>query len=379
VNPVHVACVIGTRPELIKMAPVAHALAAAPQFRVSVLNTGQHRDLLAPLADWFGLRFDGDLAVMTEDQSLPSLTARLLESFEGYLETARPALVIAQGDTTTVLCAAMACYYRGIAFAHVEAGLRTFDLANPFPEELNRVVADQLARFHFCPTERAARNALAQGAPAAGVIVTGNTVIDALHYTLARLERLPAAPRHDVLLTAHRRESFGAPLEGVFAAVRRLADEYPDLRVLYPVHPNPGVRGPAHALLGGHPRITLTEPLGYPELVRAMRDARFILTDSGGIQEEAPALGRPVLVLRRATERPEAVELGVAEMVGTETGAVLDACRRLLEDPAHYARMARGGSPYGDGRAAGRIRDALLAALATKSIAPVGAVNPRAP
>jgi UDP-N-acetylglucosamine 2-epimerase (non-hydrolysing) len=364
VNPVHVACVIGTRPELIKMAPVVHALVAAPEFRVSVLNSGQHRDLLALLAGWFGLEFDDDLAVMTEEQSLAALTARLIESFERYLESARPALVIAQGDTTTVLCAALTCYYRGIAFAHVEAGLRTFDLANPFPEELNRLVADQLARFHFCPTEGAARNVLSQGAAAASVIVTGNTVIDALHYTLAKLERLPSAgPRHDVLLTAHRRESFGAPLERVFAAVRRLVDEHLSLTVLYPVHPNPSVRGPAHALLGGHPRITLTEPLGYPELVRAMRDSRFILTDSGGIQEEAPALGKPVLVLRSATERPEAVGLGVAELVGTGTEAILAACRRLLSDPAHYARMARGVSPYGDGRAAGRIRDALRSAL----------------
>jgi UDP-N-acetylglucosamine 2-epimerase (non-hydrolysing) len=362
-SPLHVVCVIGTRPELIKMAPVVHALAASKRFRVSVLNSGQHRDLLAPLAGWFAIGFDHDLAVMTEEQSLSGLTARLMESFERYLEAERPDLVVAQGDTTTVLCAALACYYRGVRFAHVEAGLRTYDLANPFPEELNRVVADQLARFHFCPTERAAQNVLKQGARPEGVLVTGNTVIDALHFTLAKLERAAAAgPRHDVLLTAHRRENFGAPLESVFAAVRRLADEHRDLTVLYPVHPNPSVQEPARRLLGGHPRITLTEPLGYPELVRAMRDARFILTDSGGIQEEAPALAKPVLVLRRATERPEAVELGVAELVGTETDAILAACRRLIEDPAHYARMARGVSPYGDGRAAGRIEEALRGA-----------------
>ena len=369
---------IGTRPELIKMAPVVHALAGAPAFRVSVLNSGQHRDMLAPLADWFGLRFDHDLAVMTESQSLASLTARLMESFDRHLEATRPALVIAQGDTTTVMCAALACYYRGIAFGHVEAGLRTFDLANPFPEELNRVIADQVARFHFCPTEGAARNVAAQGGAPGSVIVTGNTVIDALQFTVGKLEREPAGGRrHDVLLTAHRRENFGAPLESVFAAVRRLVDENPLLTVIYPVHPNPAVRGPAHAQLGGHPRITLTEPLGYPELVRAMRDARFILTDSGGIQEEAPALGKPVLVLRRATERPEAVDLGVAELVGTATEAILAACRRLIGDPSHYARMARGGSPYGDGHAAARIRDTLLAALAAQPIAPAGAAGPR--
>jgi UDP-N-acetylglucosamine 2-epimerase (non-hydrolysing) len=360
----HIACVIGTRPELIKMAPVVHALAAAPEFRVSVLNSGQHRDLLAPLAGWFSIGFDHDLAVMTEQQSLAGLTARLIESFDRYLEAGRPDVVVAQGDTTTVMCAALCCFYRGIAFAHVEAGLRTFDLANPFPEEFNREVADRLARFHFCPTERAARNVLERGAPPEGVLVTGNTVIDALQFTVEKLARAPAAgPRHDVLLTAHRRENFGAPLERVFAAVRRVVDEHPSLTVLYPVHPNPNVQAPARALLGGHPRITLTEPLSYPALVGAMRDARFILTDSGGIQEEAPALGKPVLVLRLATERPEAVELGVAEVVGTETEAIVSACRRLLSDPAHYARMARGGSPYGDGRAAGRIRDALRAGL----------------
>jgi UDP-N-acetylglucosamine 2-epimerase (non-hydrolysing) len=360
----HIACVIGTRPELIKMAPVVHALAGAPEFRVSVLNSGQHRDLLAPLAGWFAIGFDHDLAVMTAEQSLAGLTARLIESFERYLDDERPDLVVAQGDTTTVMCAALCCFYRGVAFAHVEAGLRTFDLANPFPEEFNRLVADQLARFHFCPTERAARNVLERGASPGGVLVTGNTVIDALQFTIGKLGHGPSGgPRHDVLLTAHRRENFGAPLERVFAAVRRLADEHPALTVLYPVHPNPNVQGPAHALLGGHPRITLTEPLSYPELVRAMRDARFILTDSGGIQEEAPALGKPVLVLRSATERPEAVELGVAELVGTQTEAIVTACRRLISDPGHYARMARGGSPYGDGRAAERIRDALRAGL----------------
>jgi UDP-N-acetylglucosamine 2-epimerase (non-hydrolysing) len=360
----HIVCVIGTRPELIKMAPVVHELTAVPGFRVTVLCSGQHRDLLAPLADWFGIEFDHDLAVMTEEQSLAGLTSRLTMDFERYLELERPNLVVAQGDTTTVMCTSLCCFYRGIPFAHVEAGLRTFDLSNPFPEEFNRLVADRLARFHFCPTERAARNVLQQGVAPEGVLVTGNTVIDALHFTTAKLARVPSRRLpHDVLLTAHRRENFGAPLESVFAAVRRLVDEHPGLSVLYPVHPNPNVHGPAHALLGGHPRVTLTDPLSYPELVCAMQDARFILTDSGGIQEEAPALGKPVLVLRRATERPEAVELGVAELVGTDADAIVYACRRLLSDPAHYAHMARGVSPYGDGHAAGRIRESLRAAL----------------
>lgn len=360
----HVLCIIGTRPELIKMAPVVHALAADRRFGVTVLCSGQHRELLDPLAAWFGLKFDHHLDVMIEGQSLADLSARLMVAFDRYLVRARPDLAIAQGDTTTVLCAALACYYRTIPFAHVEAGLRTHDLENPFPEEFNRIAADRLARFHFCPTEGAARNLRAEAAGGDQVHVTGNTAIDALQLTVARLAREPRPRgRHDLLLTAHRRENFGPPLERIFSAVRSLLDEHQGLRVLYPVHPNPDVHGPAHALLGGHPRITLAGPLDYPDLVQAMQDARFILTDSGGIQEEAPALGKPVLVLRRATERPEAVELGVAELVGTETDTIRRACNRLLTDVAHYTRMARVVFPYGDGLAAGRIRDALGAAL----------------
>lgn len=363
----HVTCVIGTRPEVIKMAPVVHVLTDAPGVRLTVLCSGQHRDLLAPLAEWFGLSFHHDLGVMTEGQSLSALTARLMTAFERRFGLDRPDLVLAQGDTTTVLCAALSCFYLGIPFAHVEAGLRTSDLANPFPEELNRRVADSIARLHFCPTERAARNLVDEGVAPDGIRVTGNTVIDALHYTTDRLARTPApARRHDVLLTAHRRESLGEPLERVFSAVLRLVEEYPALSVLYPVHPNPDVRKPAEARLGGHPRITLAAPLDYPGLVAAMRDARIILTDSGGIQEEAPALGKPVLVLRGVTERPEAVELGAAELVGTDTDAIVSACHRLLTDADYYARMAKGVSPYGDGRAAGRIRDAVERFLGTR-------------
>ena len=355
-----ITCIIGTRPEVIKMAPVIRALREEPHFRLTVLCSGQHRDLLAPLLEWFDITADGNLEVMTENQSLATLTARLMTSFDSCFSAAPPDLVIAQGDTTTVMCAALTCFYRKIPFAHVEAGLRTFDLQNPFPEELNRVVAGRLASFHFCPTPRAAHNVLSEHAAPATVHVTGNTVIDALHFTTARLGR-DAHPRpgHQVLLTAHRRENFGAPLKNVFHAVRRLCDEFPQLSLLYPVHPNPNVRQPAHEILGGHPQITLTEPLSYPELVRAMRDAHFILTDSGGIQEEAPALGKPVLVLREATERPEAVELGVAKLVGTDPDVIVSECRRLLTDSAHYEAMARGGSPYGDGHAAERIAQIL--------------------
>jgi UDP-N-acetylglucosamine 2-epimerase (non-hydrolysing) len=268
--------------------------------------------------------------------------------------------VIAQGDTTTVMCAALSCFYRGIPFAHVEAGLRTFDIANPFPEEFNRVAVTRLAGLHFCPTERARANVLAEHANIQGVHLTGNTVIDALRFTTEKLGHEPARRfDHDILLTAHRRENFGAPLANICHAVLDLCRAFPQLKVLYPVHPNPNVRATVDRLLAGHAQVVLSEPLAYPELVAAMQQARLILTDSGGIQEEAPALMKPVLVLREVTERPEAVELGVAKIVGTDRAKIVAATTELLNDVAAYARMARGGSPYGDGQAAARIVDAV--------------------
>lgn len=353
-----VLCIIGTRPEVIKMAPVIRALRAASGFDVSVLSSGQHRDLLAPLIDWFDLTVDADLRVMTEDQSLSELTARLMRAFEPRFATSRPDLVLAQGDTTTVMCAALGCFYLNIPFGHVEAGLRTFDVRNPFPEEFNRVAVTRLAQLHFCPTARARDNVLAEHIDAAAAHITGNTVIDALQFTIAKLKTRPARGfDHDILVTAHRRESFGAPLVGICGALLDLCREFPQLKILYPVHPNPNVRGTAERLLAGQPQVTLSEPLDYPDLVAAMQQAKLILTDSGGIQEEAPALAKPVLVLRAVTERPEAAELGVAKVVGTDRTQIVAETRRLLLDADHYARMARGESPYGDGQAAGRIRD----------------------
>jgi UDP-N-acetylglucosamine 2-epimerase (non-hydrolysing) len=349
-----VLCIIGTRPEVIKMAPVIRDLRSQAALRVSVLCSGQHRDLLASLIEWFGLEVDDDLRVMTDDQSLAALTARLVRAFDDYLAEHRPDIVLAQGDTTTVMCAALGCFYRDIPFGHVEAGLRTFDVRNPFPEEFNRVAVTRLATLHFCPTPIARENVLAEHAPAAGVHVTGNTVIDALQFTSAKLGSRGGAG-HDILVTAHRRENFGAPLADICGALLDLCREFPRLRILYPIHPNPAVRETAQRILGAHAQITLAPPLDYPDLVAAMRQARLILTDSGGIQEEAPALAKPVLVLRAVTERPEAVALGVARVIGTDRAAIVAETRRLLEDPDHYARMAQGGSPYGDGRAASRI------------------------
>ena len=352
----NILCIIGTRPEVIKMAPVIAALRAEPAFSVNVLCSGQHRDLLAPLIEWFDIATDEDLDIMTEDQSLGELTARLMRCFDVYFASHRPDLVLAQGDTTTVMCAALSCFYRAIPFGHVEAGLRTFDVHNPFPEEFNRVAVSRVARLHFCPTAAARDNLLAEHALPVSVHLTGNTVIDALELTVQKLKTLPPARfDHDILITAHRRENFGAPLAAICTALLDLCSAYPNLRVLYPVHPNPNVRETVKRLLSDHPRIRLGEPLAYPQLVAAMQHAKIILTDSGGIQEEAPALGKPVLVLRAVTERPEAVALGVAKVVGTDRAAIVAETRRLLEDRDHYARMASGGSPYGDGFAAGRI------------------------
>jgi UDP-N-acetylglucosamine 2-epimerase (non-hydrolysing) len=353
-----VLCIVGTRPEVIKMAPVIRSLCEADELSVNVLCSGQHRELLVPLIEWFGLSIDVDLDVMMVNQSLAELTARMMRGFDSQFAAARPDLVLAQGDTTTVMCAALGCFYSGIPFGHVEAGLRTFDVNNPFPEEFNRVAVGRLARLHFCPTRQARDNVLAEHVESGWVHLTGNTVIDALQFTTAKLKTRSTQPfDHDILITAHRRENFGAPLDDICGALLDLCVEFPRLKILFPVHPNPNVRGTVQRLLAGHPRITLSEPLAYPDLVAAMQRARVILTDSGGIQEEAPALAKPVLVLRAVTERPEAVELGVAKIVGTARTAVVDETRRLLLDEAHYARMARGGSPYGDGLAANRIRD----------------------
>ena len=354
----HVLCVIGTRPEAIKMAPVVQALATQPWARTTVLATAQHREMLDQVLRLFAIVPDADLDIMRPDQTLPELTARLVTELDRQLGRWQPDMVLAQGDTTTVMVTALACFYRRIPFGHVEAGLRTGDPWYPFPEEMNRVLAGRMAALHFAPTASAAANLEAEGIPAAAVHVTGNTVIDALLDVAAR--DLPPVPgitpgRRTILLTAHRRENFGAPLEGICRAVQELVARHPDVEVLYPVHPNPNVRRVVQARLGGVERIRLVEPLDYAPFVAAMRAAHLILTDSGGVQEEAPALGKPVLVLRQETERPEAVEAGVVELVGVDPERIVARASRLLDDPRAYAAMARGVSPYGDGRAAGRI------------------------
>ncbi len=360
-------CCVGTRPEAIKMAPVIRALRGQPGLEARLVSTGQHREILEQTLGALGIEIDVGLDVMRPDQSLAGLTARLLASFDELLEKDRPDLVLAQGDTTSVFAVSLACFYRGVPFAHVEAGLRTHDIATPFPEEANRVLAGRLATLHFAPTDEARSNLLREGVDAEAIHVVGNTCIDAL---LAMREAAPEleldvpAGAKLALVTSHRRESFGAPMRGVCGAIRQLLDERDDLHVLWPVHPNPNVAAVVRESLGDHARAHLCDPLPYDGFVAAMQRATLILTDSGGVQEEAPALRVPVLVLREESERPEAVDAGVSLLVGTDPERILLESRRLLDDASWYAEMSRGASPYGDGLAAARIHGVIARFLA---------------
>lgn len=353
-----VLCVVGTRPEAVKMAPVIGALKACDWANVRVIASGQHRDMLEQVLGLFGISADADLKAMRENQTLPELTARMTLAFDDCFASEQPDVVLAQGDTTTVMVAALAAFYRKVPFGHIEAGLRTGDRHNPFPEEMNRVIAGRLARWHFAPTVAAERHLLAEGVSPDAVFVTGNTVIDALLDVAERadVDEGPATGgRRRILITAHRRENFGAPFERICRALLSLAEARNDVELVYPVHPNPNVKEVATRVLGGHPRISLCQPLDYLPFVQAMKASHIILTDSGGVQEEAPALGKPVLVLRNETERPEAVAEGVVKLVGDDYSTIIRETNRLLDDPAAYNAMARGVSPYGDGQASGRI------------------------
>ena len=359
-----ILCVTGTRPEAIKMAPVILALQEEPWSDVRVLATAQHRHMLDQVLTFFGIRPDVDLDIMRPNQTLTALTSRLLIALDDVLLSERPDVVLVQGDTTTVMTVALACFYHRIPIGHVEAGLRTWDLQNPFPEEANRVIAGKLARWHFAPTDGARQNLLREGVPPDNITVTGNTVIDALLITAAK-ELAVGLTLDDakrlVLVTSHRRENFGQPFRNICMALRTLAERNSDIQILYPVHPNPNVKDVAHQLLGNIPNIVLCEPLDYAPFIAAMKKAYLIISDSGGVQEEAPALGKPVLVLREETERPEAVDMGVVKLVGASTERIVQEAQLLLDDVNAYRAMARGVSPYGDGQAAGRIVDVLRA------------------
>jgi UDP-N-acetylglucosamine 2-epimerase (non-hydrolysing) len=365
---VRVVTVLGTRPEVIKLAPVVAALRRSPGAECVVVATGQHREMLDQMLEQFELRADVDLDVMSPEQRLPDLTAELVRGLGATIASLRPDWVVVQGDTSTTFCGALAAFYEGVPVAHVEAGLRTGSDRTPFPEEANRRLVGRLASLHFCPTRRNADNLMAEGVPGVRVLITGNTVIDALLWAVerARLLRQPVPstrPRR-ILLTLHRRESHGDAMRRVCEAVRRLA-ERGDVELVFPVHRHPAVRRVVVPELAGVDGVHLTEPLDYLSTVNVLDSSELVLSDSGGLQEEAPALGKPVLVLRHSTERPEAVEAGNARLVGTDQDLIVEAASELLDDPEAYAAMARPESPFGDGRASERIVEALkLASVA---------------
>jgi UDP-N-acetylglucosamine 2-epimerase (non-hydrolysing) len=344
------------------MAPVVFALRRSRKWNVKILATAQHREMLDQVLRTFDIVPDLDLNVMRPNQALADLTSRLMTGMDACLKEHQPNLVLAQGDTTTVLVAALASFYQRIPFGHVEAGLRTHNLDYPWPEEMNRVVTGRLASINFAPTKTARDNLLHEGIATDSIHVTGNTVIDALFMVAERdypLRISLPSGRRIILVTAHRRENFGLRMVSICKAIRGLARMYEDLHFLFPVHPNPNVRQVVRRELGALSKVTLCEPLGYGAFVTAMKRAYLVLTDSGGVQEEAPALAKPVLVLRDETERPEAIREGVAELVGTETQRIVDRMSTLLDDEDAYRKMAKGSSPYGDGKAAERIAQCI--------------------
>jgi UDP-N-acetylglucosamine 2-epimerase (non-hydrolysing) len=372
-----VLTVFGTRPEAVKLAPVISELSRASGIESRVCVTAQHRHMLDQVTGLFGIQPDVDLDLMRPGQSLAEISAAIFTALDPVLADLKPDWMLVQGDTTTVMAAALLGYYHRIRVGHVEAGLRTGDKWQPFPEEVNRQVASVVADLHFAPTEWARDNLLRENVPAERILVTGNPVIDALQYVAALpptpqvaelLAKLGLAPGQEktegkrlILVTAHRRENFGAPLENICLALRQLAEHYGDaIHIVYPVHLNPNVQETAHRLLDGVEHIDLIQPLDYLLLVNLIKRAALVLTDSGGLQEEAPGLGVPVLVLRRVTERPEGVQAGTVRLVGTDIERIVTETRRLLDDPQTYDQMARAVNPYGDGHAAARIVKAIL-------------------
>jgi len=364
--------VFGTRPEAIKLAPVIHELKKYPEIETRICVTAQHREMLDQVLNLFELRPDIDLNLMRSNQSLAEITSEVVSEMEHVLEAEKPDVVVIQGDTTTVMATALAAFYKKIAIAHVEAGLRSGDIYSPYPEEMNRRVVSMVASYHFAPTQRAVDNLLKEGVLRDRIFLTGNTVIDALKMIVTRpapeeTQKILSLAGCDgaypskrlILVTAHRRENFGKRLENICKALRKIVENSPDVAMVYPVHMNPNVRKPVEKTLKGLDRMVLTEPVSYDVLAHLMQKAYMIMTDSGGIQEEAPALGKPVLVMREETERPEGIEAGTARLVGTNEERIVEEAEKLLHDREAYDAMAKAINPYGDGHAAKRIVDVL--------------------
>jgi UDP-N-acetylglucosamine 2-epimerase (non-hydrolysing) len=381
-----VVLAVGTRPEVIKMAPVYRELSKSKLIRPVLLSTGQHREMLAQALAAFDLKPDADLALMQPGQTLPELTGRVINAVTEFIQASRPAAILVQGDTTTVLAAAIAATYAQVPVGHVEAGLRTYDMAHPFPEEMNRRLVSPLARWSFVPTETSRQNLLQEHVAPETIHITGNSVIDALLWMrekvqskqtspqeLAQRLGIPSdfvsnylaapatagAPSRWILVTGHRRESFGGGFESICQALRQLVEEHSDVGILYPVHLNPNVREPVNRLLPNHPRIALIEPVGYEDFIWLMDRCHFLLSDSGGVQEEAPSLGKPVLVMRTTTERPEGVQAGTCRLVGTDPAVILREAKLLLNNQNEYRTRSGLKNPYGDGNTALRIREIL--------------------
>ena len=362
-----VMTVFGTRPEAIKMAPLVKELERCEQINSVVCVTAQHRQMLDQVLSLFNIIPDYDLNIMKERQTLAGITTRALDGLDKVMASVKPDIVLVHGDTTTTFAGSLAAFYNGAKVGHVEAGLRTYDKWSPFPEEMNRRLTGAIADMHFSPTVRNKNNLLREGVDGEKIFITGNTVIDALKTTVYEnytfnnkdLAAMLESGKRVILMTAHRRENLGEPLYNITRAVRRVADKFPDTEVIYPVHLNPAVRNIANEVLGGHDRIHLIDPLEAGDMHNAMARSYLIMTDSGGLQEEAPSLGKPVLVLRRETERPEAVEAGTVRLAGTEEDVIFNMASELLSDKAAYDKMAKAVNPYGDGRACERIVEAI--------------------
>ena len=376
-NRIRVMTIFGTRPEAIKMAPLALELSRRPQIDALCCVTAQHRQMLDSVLDIFRLVPDFDLNIMEPRQTLSTITSKCLLGMEEVLEQARPDLVLVHGDTSTTFAGALAAFYHRVPVGHVEAGLRTYDKYSPYPEEMNRRMVSAIADLHFCPTP-SNRDNLAREGIEQGVFLTGNTVIDALQTTVVKdfhfsegvLNDLDYVNRKVILVTCHRRENYGTPMAHIMTALRRVADAFPDVELVYPVHLSPVVQEAAHQYLDGHPRIHLIAPLAVDEMHNLMARCHLVMTDSGGLQEEAPALGKPVLVLRKETERPEAVEAGTVKLAGVEEEVIFSMASELLTNPAAYQAMAHAVNPYGDGQACRRIADAIEWHFGLRSEAP---------